>query len=118
MLCCEGSGCVAAWTTSGQHEAEPLRGRGESPGFFLPTVSRVYTEMKKWQSLATHTGIFKHSYLTEKTDKPHTCQTPTAGVASFVVNIKRKANSQPYLGGEALAWRFTGAASLLLAQLG
>lgn len=25
VLCCEGSGSVAAWTTSGQHEAEPLR---------------------------------------------------------------------------------------------
>lgn len=106
-VCCEGSGCVASWTTPGQHEAELLRAEA-SPGLFLPMLSRVCTEMKKWQSMATQTGIFKHLYLTEKTDKPHTCQTLAAGVASFVVNIKRKANSQPCLGGEALAPRFTG----------
>lgn len=42
VSCCEGSGCVAAWTTSGQHEAEPLRGRGEP--WILPShgFSRVY----------------------------------------------------------------------------
>lgn len=78
------------WTRSGQHWAEPLRGRGKP--WTLPShgFSDGYRDEEMTRHGYKNWGIFKHLYLTEKTDKPHSCQILTVGVASFVVSIKDK----------------------------